>query len=483
MGLKHRFGNSVMWSAAGHWSREIINFGVFLALARLLGPKSYGIMGMAAIAVAMANAFLVDGISLFIVRAPKLDPGHLNGIFWIQLILAALLGFSIAALGPAFSIFYGQPELTPIMSTMAVLPLFFGLSSVPDALLRRAMNFRTLTFLSAVAAAVGGTFGISLALAGYGVWSLVFMYISQWITQCACLWRITDWRPGLRLQTGHVQDLISFGMNTISVNLLSVLNVQLPRFVVASSLGAVSLGFFTMAWRIFEVTSLLTLLPISQVMVPTLAALQSDATRLRAGLASIVQFPFIISVPCFTGLFVIAPVLVPVIFGGNWVGAVVLIQLFSISGLPWALWSALDATVVASGMMAWRASVALVSMVILGASVALTYRWGLAAIAATIVARDTILCAGYATALHYRGFLRCRELVRAVAPFAASALTMAVLVLLWRWAAAPLLSGIAMLLSAVVVGVGVYCAALALFARGLTNELLNAALAVARRKS
>jgi O-antigen/teichoic acid export membrane protein len=482
MGMKRRFGNNVIWSAAGHWSRETINFGVFLALARLPGPKSYGLMGMAAIAAAIANAFLMDGIALFIVRAREIEAAHLNAIFWIQVILAVLLGCAIAAVGPLFSTFYVEPDLALLMSVMAALPLLVALSSVPSALLQRAMNFRPLTVRSIVAAIVGGIVGIGLAVAGFGVWSLAFMAIAQWFAQCACLWRATEWRPGLHFRRRHMKDVVSFGMNAVAVNLLFVLNLQFPRFLIAGSLGAVSLGYFTMAWRILEVVSLLTLLPVSQVMIPTLAKLQSDTALLKAGLSSTVYLPLAISLPCFVGLLVVTPILVPVLFGSSWNGAVVVIQLFSLSGLLWAVWSAFDAVLVAGGMMAWRTRLAVVSAAILASSLTVTYQWGLAAIAATMVTRDLFLCVACAIVLHRRGLLDWRGLARRIAPFVAAAVSMGALALAWRVAVAPLLSDLGLLASSVMIGIVVYSAAIALLVRAPAATVLRAAFAFVRRR-
>jgi O-antigen/teichoic acid export membrane protein len=81
MTAKKQFGINLLWNLAGNWSREVINFGVFLALARVLGPKSYGVMGMVAVFTALANMVLLDGLSTFIIREKNLEPEHTNAIF------------------------------------------------------------------------------------------------------------------------------------------------------------------------------------------------------------------------------------------------------------------------------------------------------------------------------------------------------------------------------------------------------------------
>jgi O-antigen/teichoic acid export membrane protein len=433
---------------------------------------------MATIATTFANAILIDGISIFIVRERELETGHINAIFLIQVILAVSLSLAIAAAGPIFSYLYAEPELARIMLVMAVLPLLYSLSSVPSALLQRSMAFRALMVRSFVGAGVGGGVGVALAVSGYGVWSLVLMAVAQWLAQCVCLWGATDWRPGFQFMRRQRREVVGFGLSAVAVNLLQILNLQILRFVIAASLGAVPLGFFTMAFRITEVISLLTLVPISQVMIPTLAGMQGDIARLRAGLTSVVELSLAIALPCFTGLFVIAPDLVPVIFGHGWGEASIIVQIVSISGLLWALYSSFDALIIAAGLMTLRMRISAASVALLAAALGVTHHFGLVAVVVTLVARDLILCGVYMMFLHRRRFVDWPPMLRRIAPLVGATAIMAGLVLLWRLTAGVLLPEFASLISEVCLGFVVYAVGIAIFARGRSFALLTAILAI-----
>lgn len=482
MTLKRQFGISLLWNLAGNWSREIINFGVFLALARVLGPRSYGIMGMVAIFTALANMLLLDGLSMFIVREQELEPGHINAVFWMQTAIAVVMAVAMVALAPLAAHIYGEPMIARIMPVMSLLPLFFCACSIPFALLQRSLHFRPLTMRSLLAASIGGAVGIGLALAGYGVWSLVLMTLAQWFVSCLCLWGVTDWRPGLHFARRHLVDVSRFGGHALSVKLLIFANQQLPRFVIGASLGAVALGYFTMAWRIIEVMSILTVMPIGQVVMPTLGSVQDDRPRLKSGLTSVIELSAAISLPCYLGLFAIAPVMLPAFYGARWEGAVPLMQLFAIFGIAWSMLFCLDAALVATAKMTSRTQINLLGLVVLSLGLFVTRNDGLTAIGIVIVAREFLYGALYAVVLARTSCLQWGEVARRVGPFAAAALVMVLVVSAFRLTLAPSVGGAVLTLSLVVVGALAYAASVALFAGDRASTIVQAGLSLRRHR-
>jgi PST family polysaccharide transporter len=482
MSLKTRFGISLLWNLAGNWSREIINFGVFLALARILGPRSYGIMGMIGIFTALANMLLLDGLSTFIVRQQDLEPEHVNAVFWLQVAIAVTMTLAMAGLAPLVAHIYGEPMIAQIMPVMSALPLFFAACSIPFALLQRTMHFRPLTMRSLLAASIGGGVGIGMALGGYGVWSLVAMMLVQWFVSSLCVWGVTEWRPGLRFAPRHLKDVARFGGHALSVKMLIFANQQLPRFVIGASQGAVALGYFTMAWRIVEVMSILTVMPIGQVVLPTLGSVQQDRPRLKSGLASAIELSAAISLPCYLGLFVIAPVLLPALYGARWDGAIALLQIFAIFGIAWSMFFCLDAALVATGKMTSRTRITLLGLAVLALGLSVTFQIGLIAVGVVIVAREFLYGALYARALARAGCLEWGEVARRVGPFAAASLAMVLVVSGFRAALAPRLDGIELTLAMVAIGAFAYLASVAVFAGDRASSIVQAGLSLRRHR-
>ena len=447
------------------------------SLARLLGPRTYGIIGMVGVTTAIANGLLFDGLADFIVREKLLAPTHANAVSWIRFTAAGVFSLAMIAGSSVFASLYGEPEIARIMPVIAVLPLLYALSSVPAALLQCAMHFRRLTIRS-FSAAAGSIVGVGLALTGSGVWSLVFMAVVQWWAICIALWTASDWRPSFDFEKRHIVEAMQFGINAIGEKLLLIVDQQLPRFVIAASLGAVSLGFYTM----LGVLSLLILSPIRQVTLPTFAAMQEDRSRLRAGVGAIVELTAAISLPWCVGLLAVASVLVPVLSGNSWNGAIIVLQLFSIFGVAWAVFYSCDSAMVVIGQMRWRVWFTLLSIIMLSAGLSVSYNYGLTAIVLIIVVREFISCIVFLGALQRHGLVDKMDLLRRVTPFAAAAVTMLAAVVGWQNLLGSSLKGPMLLASSVATGVVVYGFSVLAFARYTTAQILEIGLSLRRRQ-
>ncbi|HBN05697.1 MAG TPA: flippase, partial [Bacteroidales bacterium] len=63
MNIKEKTINGVIWSAIERFSVQIIQFIVQIIIARLLFPSDYGLIGMLAIFMALAQTFTDGGLS------------------------------------------------------------------------------------------------------------------------------------------------------------------------------------------------------------------------------------------------------------------------------------------------------------------------------------------------------------------------------------------------------------------------------------
>ncbi|MDB5406175.1 MAG: putative polysaccharide biosynthesis protein [Rhodospirillales bacterium] len=475
--LTMRLAKSVAWTSAGNWACQIVSFLVYMLLARQLGPKAYGLVGMTNVVTALAYTVVFDGTAGYIVRAEKLEPGHVNAVFWLQVTAAAVFTAVMVFGGAALARFYDEPALAPLLLGLAVLPILYGVAGVSSSMLQRATRYRCLAAVSLGSACVAGGVGLTMAFGGYGVWSLVGMNIGQWSTQALCLSWLAGRRPGVAFRRRHLRDVAGFARHAVSVKGLIFVDQQLPRVAVGATLGAEALGILTMAWRMTEMMSWLTARSISQVSIPYLARLQSIGGVAEA-LVDVLQITVAIGVPCFVGLAVVAPIMVPIFFGPHWAAAIPIIQIAAGIGVAWTVLTCLDAAVFARGEMAWRTSLTLGSTIALALALCVVVPFGLAGVVATIALREAAACVTYLILLERNGYRIGAAILRRVAPFGAAAALMALVVLSWCRMLGTTLGLPSLLASAVAVGAVSYAAAALALLPGLGARLLRSGAVV-----
>ena len=123
-------------------------------------------------------------------------------------------------IAPFISSFYDTSELTTILRIMSIIIVLYSLSIVQRSIIIRNIDFKKQTIISLSSSTLSGIIGISLALKGYGVWSLVYQQIGKYSIDTALLWFVNKWRPSRIFSFNRSIALFNFGWKITIVNLI-----------------------------------------------------------------------------------------------------------------------------------------------------------------------------------------------------------------------------------------------------------------------
>src|ERR1700691_3957811 len=82
-----------------------------MVLARLLGPKDFGLVGMVTAFTGVLVLFRDFGLSVAAVQRPNVTEEQLSTLFWINVAFGLLLAVATAGMAPFFAAFYHEPRL------------------------------------------------------------------------------------------------------------------------------------------------------------------------------------------------------------------------------------------------------------------------------------------------------------------------------------------------------------------------------------
>lgn len=475
--LKMRVAAGAFWATLETWAGQLLQLGIFVVLSRLLGPEAYGLMGVAILVNACADILITGGgWDDALVQRRSLTATHLSSLFWLVLGGSGLLA-GLVALGAApTATLFGAPELAGVMRWLAwQLPLG-ALAIVPEALLRREMQFAPLFARRLVALAIAGGVAIAMALAGQGVWSLVAFQLVQAAVAAAVLWMAAGWRPSGPPHLAALRELLPFALKSLGDHAVQVGDAFLLRSVVGLVLGPVALGYYTFVQKILELMIQRVSRPVERVLLPSASRLADDPVRYRELVGRAAELIGLVTFPVAGGVALVAADLVPLVFGAAWAPAVPMLQALMLVAAM-APFGQLSASILfASGAAGWQLALTLLGTALLAALLALGGTADLTAIAMALVARAAV---DLAVRLAVVGRVTQIDLIAAAArtlrPLAAACLMIAV-VTLGRAQMPADLDGLLRLLLSIALGVAAYAAAVLLLAR----RALDGALAVAR---
>ena len=311
--------SGVLWNLAQFGTSRVVTFVVTIVLARLLVPEDFGLFALGLLALGVFDRLKDLGVGAGLVQRPgpwsRLAPTGLT----LSLGGAVLLAGSCALLAPRLAVLLGDEDLGPVLRVLAVSLAISGVSVLPDAALRRRMLFRERTIPELSGAVVKGVVSLSLALAGWGVWSLVWGQVAAALTTTVGYWLVYR-RQGLaRVRVGWDRpvagSLVTYGGQLAWVAVLALVLDNLDYLVIGRRLGAEQLGFYTMAFRLPELLVISVCAVVGQVLFSSFSAHADDAVGLRRQFLSATGAIACVTVPVGAGLSAAAPDIVPLVLG------------------------------------------------------------------------------------------------------------------------------------------------------------------------
>lgn len=379
--MRARAASGVFWTATSNWADQVARLLVFIILARLLDPEAFGLVALAWVFIGLTEVVAEQGLVDALVQRKEIDRAHLDTAFWMSLAFSVALALLLVVLAVPISAALDEEALALVLVVLSAVIPIGGLTVVQRAVLTREMAFRSLALRTLVAVAVGSVVGVGAALLGFGVWSLVAQRLVTQITGLVVLWRVSTWRPSFRISRASYRELFGFGKHVVGFRLLNFFNANFDNFLIGSILGPISLGFYTVGYRILRLVNQLTSNLIDKVAFPLYSRLQDDERRFQRAYYKTTAFAALVAFPVFTGLAVMAPGIVAVLFGDKWSESVPVMQVLSLLGLIRSVNYMNSSTLTALGKPSWRVKIVGVTTVLNVCAFLVAVRYGIVAVA------------------------------------------------------------------------------------------------------
>jgi O-antigen/teichoic acid export membrane protein len=379
--LAGRVVSSLRWKFASQILREGTRLAVAIVLARLLTPDEWGLATMALVVAALLE-LVPDSVTGGLVQRSRITENDRSTIFWT----ASALGLGVALAGilgsSAIAAFFGEPDARELVMAVSVGLLIASLGVVPEALLQRDLNFRSLELRQMAATLVGAVVALTLAFAGAGSWALVGNMLAIATTSCILLWVFVEWRPQARFSWSSFTSLGMYGMRMLGTQLLTFVQLNGDKVLVGRSLGAAPLGTYAFSFNLMFSPIVNIAFPIQNVLFPAYSTIQDDMERLRTAWLRGKRLTVVVLAPLFLMVFVVAPDLVRVVFGTTWDDAIPVLRLLCVAGVAYSLMTQNPTLLLVRNRMRTLIRWSLVVTIATLSAIAVGLNWGVVGVAA-----------------------------------------------------------------------------------------------------
>lgn len=337
MSLKQITINGMLWSISERFSLQGVQLVVSIILARLLEPAQFGLIGMLAIFMALAQSILDSGFGSALIQ--KKDAHHLDNcsIFYFNIFIGVILTVLLIVSAPAIASFFDQPILIPLTRFLSLNIFINGFALVQSTILTKQMNFKAQLKINLVSVILSGLIGITLAYLGWGVWSLGIQSVLNTLFRTILYWISSSWKPSLIFSFTALGTMFTFGSKLLLSALLDTFFQNIYQVFIGKMFSVSELGFYTRAKTMEQTAVTATSSSLGRVLFPAMSPLQDDNKRLKQAYKKTIGVSLFFHFPLMFGLIGIADPLIRFLMTDKWAPSIPFFQLLCIVGLFYPL--------------------------------------------------------------------------------------------------------------------------------------------------
>jgi O-antigen/teichoic acid export membrane protein len=308
-----------------------------MILARLLGPKEFGLVGMVTAFTGVLNLFRDFGLSSAVIQQVDVSEEQFSALFWINVLVGTGLALVSAALAPVVAAFYHEPRLVWVTIALATGFVFNAAGVQHSARLQREMRFTPLAVINILAQVLSTGAAIVLAERGYGYWALVAIAILSPLVSSICLWIAVDWMPGPPKRAIGLRSMIRFG-GTITLNGVVVyIAYNFEKVLLGRFWGAAAIGNYGRAYQLVNIPTENLNSAVGEVAFSALSRLQDQPERLKNYFLKGYSLVLALTLPITIVSALFAKDAVSVFLGAKWTEAVPIFRLLAPTILIFAM--------------------------------------------------------------------------------------------------------------------------------------------------
>jgi PST family polysaccharide transporter len=331
--LTSRTARATQWRLASVLVSTLARLAIGILLARLLTPADFGTVALAYVVLGFVSPLNDLGIGAALVQRVELTDRHLRVAFTSSLGLGLAVALGMVAAAPAAARVLGDTAVAPVLRTLSLAFVMSSTATVAGAMLQRQLDFKRQSFVDTGSHLLGyGGVAITLALLGYGVWSLVWGALVQALVAAIAQLVIVQHPVRPLLAHRELRDLLHFGFGSTVNALVSYAALNGDNFVVGRWIGAAGLGLYSRAYGLMNLPHTLFASVVTRVLFPAFSRAQGDPARLRRAYLLVTGLTAMIAAPAMATLAVAAPYLVPGLYGPHWSGVVIPLQILCFAG-------------------------------------------------------------------------------------------------------------------------------------------------------
>jgi O-antigen/teichoic acid export membrane protein len=290
-----------------------------LVLGRILGPHEVGVFAAGSVMIGFLSVAAGGALSQALIHRKTDVEDAANTVLVATFGTGLLGGLALLAASPLIGTLFDSSRVGLIAAATSGLMVLHVCASVPDALMKRAFQFKPQMIITPASSITFAAVSIVFAIRGYGAWAMVIGWYASTTTTVVLSWWMAKWRPFRgRFSFRIWREMAGFSLPLLLDNLADRSREMFEQMIVGRALGTGDLGQYRYAYRIASLPSLTVITICSHVLFPAFSRISDDSSRFRAAFLRALCWIWFAALPVGALLVITGQPVVVLLLGEEW---------------------------------------------------------------------------------------------------------------------------------------------------------------------
>lgn len=313
------------------YSNVFIQLIINSVLARILTPNDYGVVAIISIFISFFTIISDMGIGPAIIQHKDLDERQVSDIFIFTIFISIIMSIGFVIFSYPLSKFYNNEVYISLGKILSVGIFFNVLNIVPNAILLKNKQFKTLGIRTVSITFIGGIITIILALRGAKYYALVINSVLSGFITFTFNYYHSKLKIYFCFSMNSIKKIKDFSVYQFGYNVINYFSRNLDNLLIGKFMGQVSLGYYDKAYKLmlYPVQNLTHV--ITPVLHPILSEYSYDKDRIYKEFIKITKLLLLLGVFISVFCYFAANEIILIMFGEQWVNSVNTFKVLSIT--------------------------------------------------------------------------------------------------------------------------------------------------------
>lgn len=330
--LTNNVTSGVAWSVAEKIGSALLQAVVSIVVANAIMPMDMGIMAVLTVFTTLAQVVVDSGFSQTLIRKAAPTAEEYRAVFRFNILSSLILYALLSIASPAIARYYGWPLLATVAPALFLLLPLNALCVIQNTIMVREFRFAQLSTITFASSLISGIIAITMALTGFGIWSLVGQRVSMMAAKAAMLWWKSSWRPRSAQKPASLREMAPYSLRLMTTDIINSLYNNVAQLFIGNIYSGSVLGYFNQAQKLKDMPVNSTMQSVQSVTFPALSKIGENEVKFSEGYRRVVMLTAFIMFPIMAGLIATAEDIYTLLLKPRWHPAIPYFRILCVAG-------------------------------------------------------------------------------------------------------------------------------------------------------